>query len=240
MTLLTEIWDAARLAGIGDGRGAAAARRAGRDAAGGAPAAGGGAQRLGRRSRPGVVQGWMVEPVRQRAGALWIWGAGHVGRALVAVLAPLPDFAITWVDTAAGALSRDRSPRASRSAAPPIPAALARHAPGAGRASDPDLFPRARPRPLPPAAGSTASAGRGLIGSATKWARFRSRLRQLGHADAAISRICCPIGRKSAGQTPAGHCRRRRRRRYSRARRQRPSAKDGPGDGDSCCWRSRG
>ncbi len=31
---------------------------------------------------------------------LWIWGAGHVGRAIVATLAPLPDFDITWIDTA--------------------------------------------------------------------------------------------------------------------------------------------
>jgi xanthine dehydrogenase accessory factor len=42
----------------------------------------------------------------------------------------------------------------------------------------------------------------GLIGSATKWARFRSRLRQLGHADAAISRICCPIGQPGLGKHP--------------------------------------
>ena len=32
---------------------------------------------------------------------LWIFGAGHVGRALVNVMGPLPDFEITWVDTAA-------------------------------------------------------------------------------------------------------------------------------------------
>ncbi|MBU2360684.1 MAG: xanthine dehydrogenase accessory protein XdhC, partial [Alphaproteobacteria bacterium] len=32
---------------------------------------------------------------------LWIYGAGHVGRALVGVMAPLPAWEITWVDTAA-------------------------------------------------------------------------------------------------------------------------------------------
>jgi xanthine dehydrogenase accessory factor len=39
------------------------------------------------------------------ARPLWIYGAGHVGRALVDVLAPLPGLAITWIDTAAGPLS---------------------------------------------------------------------------------------------------------------------------------------
>lgn len=34
----------------------------------------------------------------------------------------------------------------------------------------------------------------GLIGSSTKWARFGKQLRALGHTEAAISRITCPIG----------------------------------------------
>ena len=45
--------------------------------------------------------GWLLEPVTNPRRALWIYGAGHVGRALVSVLAPLPDVTITWVDTAA-------------------------------------------------------------------------------------------------------------------------------------------
>jgi xanthine dehydrogenase accessory factor len=42
----------------------------------------------------------------------------------------------------------------------------------------------------------------GLIGSATKWARFQSRLRALGHSDAQISRITCPIGDPLLGKHP--------------------------------------
>ena len=38
------------------------------------------------------------------------------------------------------------------------------------------------------------TGGCGLIGSATKWARFRSRLKALGHDPAEIARITCPIG----------------------------------------------
>ncbi|MEM8538326.1 MAG: XdhC family protein, partial [Pseudomonadota bacterium] len=43
----------------------------------------------------------------------------------------------------------------------------------------------------------------GLIGSATKWARFRSRLAALGHEAAQISRITCPIGDPTLGKHPA-------------------------------------
>jgi xanthine/CO dehydrogenase XdhC/CoxF family maturation factor len=42
----------------------------------------------------------------------------------------------------------------------------------------------------------------GLIGSATKWARFRARLSDLGHAMDEIDRISCPIGDKSLGKAP--------------------------------------
>src|SRR5690606_26629309 len=34
----------------------------------------------------------------------------------------------------------------------------------------------------------------GLIGSSAKWARFRKRLHEAGHDDAALERIVCPIG----------------------------------------------
>jgi xanthine dehydrogenase accessory factor len=42
----------------------------------------------------------------------------------------------------------------------------------------------------------------GLIGSATKWARFRSRLSALGHEPAQIARIACPIGEPGLGKHP--------------------------------------
>ncbi|HEY0274759.1 MAG TPA: XdhC family protein, partial [Paenirhodobacter sp.] len=42
----------------------------------------------------------------------------------------------------------------------------------------------------------------GLIGSASKWARFRSRLSALGHSDAQILRIACPIGDPTLGKHP--------------------------------------
>nr|MCE2749619.1 XdhC family protein [Rhodobacter sp.] len=45
-------------------------------------------------------------------------------------------------------------------------------------------------------------ASLGLIGSQTKRARFRSRLRALGHSDPQIARIRCPIGDPALGKHP--------------------------------------
>ncbi len=46
------------------------------------------------------ADGWLLEAVAAPRTPLWICGAGHVGRALVAVLAPLDQFDLTWIDTA--------------------------------------------------------------------------------------------------------------------------------------------
>ena len=44
----------------------------------------------------------------------------------------------------------------------------------------------------------------GLIGSSAKWARFRSRLLDEGHAPAALDRISCPVGLATLrGKEPA-------------------------------------
>lgn len=42
----------------------------------------------------------------------------------------------------------------------------------------------------------------GLIGSATKWKRFKHRLEQRGRTPAEIARITCPIGLTRAGKAP--------------------------------------
>ena len=47
-----------------------------------------------------------------------------------------------------------------------------------------------------------AGASIGLIGSATKFARFRSRLSALGHPAERIARITCPIGDPDLGKEP--------------------------------------
>jgi xanthine dehydrogenase accessory factor len=154
----------------------------------------------GVRPAPGLVQGWLVEPVAEPDREVWVWGAGHVGRALVGVLAPLPGLAITWVD-----VSPDRFPPNVPPGVTVVPAAdpavLADHAPpGAehliltfSHALDLDLCHRLLTRGF---------RSLGLIGSATKWARFRSRLAVLGHAPQALARIDCPIGDPALGKHP--------------------------------------
>ena len=147
-----------------------------------------------------LVQGWMVEPVAKPSRSLWIWGAGHVGRALVSVIAPLPEFAITWVDVA-----EDRFPEGIPAGvrALPVPdaaAAVAIAPVGAehliltySHALDLDLCHRLL---------GHGFASAGLIGSHSKWARFRSRLAALGHQPVDIARIRCPIGAKHLGKHP--------------------------------------
>ncbi|MGO4907595.1 xanthine dehydrogenase accessory protein XdhC [Pseudorhodobacter sp. W20_MBD10_FR17] len=154
----------------------------------------------GQRPVPALIQGWMVEPIAHPSRQIWVWGAGHVGRALVGVLAPLPDLAITWIDVAA-----DRFP-------PDIPAGVT-------------MLPAAAPEALMPhapvdtehliltyshrldlalchAALNHGFTRCGLIGSKTKWVRFQRRLAALGHAPHTIARIDCPIGDTGLGKHP--------------------------------------
>lgn len=131
---------------------------------------------------------------------IWIYGAGHVGRALVSTLANLPDTDITWIDT-----HLDRFPDTLPQNVTPFPASdLARatkHAPADAEhliltyAHDIDLA-------ICHALLLRDFGSIGLIGSATKWARFKSRLSALGHTSAKISQIACPIGDPSLGKHP--------------------------------------
>jgi xanthine dehydrogenase accessory factor len=149
---------------------------------------------------PQLLQGWMVEPVARPTRQLWVWGAGHVGRALVEVLAPLPGLAITWVDTAPDRFP-ETLPDTARALPVPDPGLAVAVAPKDAEhliltyshALDLDLCHRLLTH------GFSAC---GLIGSATKWARFRSRLAALGHSAPAIDRIDCPIGNPSLGKHP--------------------------------------
>ncbi|WP_439154559.1 xanthine dehydrogenase accessory protein XdhC [Yoonia sp.] len=137
----------------------------------------------------------MAEPVRR---PLWIYGAGHVGRAIVNIMSPLPDFAITWVDTHA-----DRFPQTDVQALVAAdPAEAVKHAPGDAAhliltySHEIDLA-------LCHAILRRDFHTTGLIGSATKWARFKARLAALGHDPAQITRIACPIGDPALGKHPA-------------------------------------
>lgn len=132
--------------------------------------------------------------------SVWVWGAGHVGRALIHSLSPLPNLSLTWIDTAPDRFPRDVPETIHTAIAAQMPN-LMPHAPPTAHhiiatySHDIDLA-------LCHAALSHTFATAGVIGSATKWARFRRRLAQLGHQDAQISRITCPIGDPSLGKHP--------------------------------------
>lgn len=154
----------------------------------------------GRMPEPQLLQGWMVEPVTRPALPVWIWGAGHVGRALVTTLAPLPNLALTWVDTAPERFPPE-VPEGVTVLPTPAPERAVPLAPPDGAhliltySHELDLA-------LCHAALTHGFAFCGLIGSDTKWARFRKRLSALGHAAAQIDAICCPIGQKELGKHP--------------------------------------
>ncbi len=129
---------------------------------------------------------------------LWIYGAGHVGRAIVDVMAPLPDFDITWIDTSADRFAETEVTTLIAA----DPAKVVQHAPAQADhliltySHDIDLA-------LCHAILSRDFNSAGLIGSATKWTRFKKRLAALGHSPDQIARIACPIGDPSLGKHPA-------------------------------------
>ena len=198
VTLLTEVYGAAEVAALSGGVVA-------RCVSGGAmPLAVArmldGARGSGVLPAPQLVQGWIVEPVLQPAREVWIWGAGHVGRALAAVLAPLPGVRITWVDVAA-----ERFPEVVPEGVRVLPVAEPARAvalAGAGAEHLVLTYSHALDLAICHALLSRGFGRVGLIGSATKWARFKTRLGALGHAGAQIAQIDCPIGDPALGKHP--------------------------------------
>jgi xanthine dehydrogenase accessory factor len=123
---------------------------------------------------------------------LLLFGAGHVGRALVLALAPLP-FAVRWIDGRAGAFP------------PHVPAnttpALTGNPEGELAAAEPGSFVLVMTHEHPLDLAIAAAALRrddlpyiGLIGSATKRARFEKRFRAIGIPEERVRALVCPIG----------------------------------------------
>ncbi len=134
---------------------------------------------------------------------LQMYGAGHVGRALVKLLADI-DCRVQWIDEREAEFPPGPlPPHIERVCVEPVEAEVAQAAPGScflvlTHSHDLDL------------AITQAILARGdfawfgLIGSATKRARFESRLRQRGVDQALIARMVCPIGLPGiAGKEPA-------------------------------------
>lgn len=147
----------------------------------------------GRGSRIALAaDGTLYERFDDVHSPVWLFGAGHVGRALVLALAPLP-FDIVWVDERPDAFP-ERMPANAR----PLPSDDA----AADLARAPDgamIVVMTHSHPLDLAIVHAALAAErfsyvGLIGSASKRARFIRRLRDAGIASTTIDSLICPVG----------------------------------------------
>ncbi len=126
------------------------------------------------------------------ARAVYLFGAGHVGRALTLALVPLP-FTVRWIDSRESAFP-DRAPANAtlvRSQDPPAELVVA--------PDDALVVVMTHSHPLDLAIVAEALRQQrfgfiGLIGSATKRARFLSQMRAAGLAEQALAKLVCPIG----------------------------------------------
>lgn len=149
---------------------------------------------------PVIHKGWLTEKLVITKEHLWVFGAGHVGTAIVNLVSNLPTFEITWID-----FHEDRFP-------PRIPDGVKKLI-----ASNPDQLTKYAPQggfflvlthshdlDLKIMEGLLRRDFRylGLIGSKTKWVRFQKRLRSLGIQQEVMLRVKCPIGNKDLGKHP--------------------------------------
>jgi xanthine dehydrogenase accessory factor len=138
----------------------------------------------------------LQERLAPRLAPLALFGGGHVGKALVNALAPLP-FAITWMDSRDEIFPPHIPSNVACEHSDPVHAAVPQLAPESrvlimsfSHAEDLDIVAaclrRLRERNDLPYVG--------LIGSKTKWATFRHRLEERGFAEGELARVTCPIG----------------------------------------------
>ena len=128
--------------------------------------------------------------------AVALFGGGHVGHALVAVLSRLP-FVVTWIDSRDGVFPQQVPLGVVCEHSEPVQSAVHHIAPQSrvlimsfSHAEDLEVLAsclqRQRVRADLPYIG--------LIGSKTKWATFGSRLRARGFTPTELAQVTCPIG----------------------------------------------
>jgi len=146
----------------------------------------------GERRLARLADGSWTEPLGVLARAIYLFGAGHVGRALALALAPLP-FAVRWIDPRREAFPAHAPANVTLIHAPEPTAELASAPDGAlivvmthSHALDLEIVAEAL---------RVERFGYvGLIGSATKRGRFLSQMRAAGLTEVELARLVCPIG----------------------------------------------
>ncbi|WP_312511453.1 xanthine dehydrogenase accessory protein XdhC [Massilia sp.] len=177
------------------------------DAAGSQLAGGANAPAFDRDTATRVIEGeggrrWLVDAVLAPRAHLMLFGAGHVGAAIVRALGELP-CRVTWVDERDDLFPLQIPANVTVEATDSPEALVANAAPGTSflvmthshaldlrlchailSRSSPDWF--------------------GLIGSATKRSQFEARLRERGVSETRLAGMVCPIGLPGiAGKAPA-------------------------------------
>ena len=145
---------------------------------------------------------WLADACRPPAARLYLFGAGHVGAAIVHAMSALPCH-ITWIDEREDMFPASL-PANVRVEATDTPEAVVAAAP-----DDASYLVMTHSHPLDQAL-SEAILRRervgwfGLIGSATKRVQFERRLRQRGIPDSRLADMVCPIGiQHIAGKEPS-------------------------------------
>jgi len=144
--------------------------------------------------------GWLFEPVTKEKELIWIYGAGHVGTAIANILSKLSQFSVTCIDTSQDRYP-DNFPKTVEKLITKNPAQIVQYAPSEthhliltySHTLDLEICHQLLQH-------NFATAG--LIGSKTKWARFKKRLNELNYTFEQINRIICPIGEPSFGKSP--------------------------------------
>ena len=144
----------------------------------------------------GALRDDLRERLRPRGAPVALFGGGHVGKALVRILATLP-FDVRWVDSRDEIFPPEVPAHVHCEHSDPVQAAVADLVPGSrvlimsfSHAEDLDIVQACLKRQRQH--GDLTFIG--LIGSKTKRATFRRRLRERGFSDQEWDQVTCPIG----------------------------------------------
>lgn len=152
-------------------------------------------ERVGAHDVPALAQG-LADELAGGLVPVALFGGGHVGHALVQVLAPLP-FRLTWIDSRDEVFPDEVPERVVCEYSGPVQAAVPGLAPQSrvlimsfSHAEDLDIVAACLKRQREKADLPYI----GLIGSKSKWAVFRHRLEARGFTPAELAQVTCPIG----------------------------------------------
>ena len=145
---------------------------------------------------PSPLSESLRERLRPRGTPVALFGGGHVGQALVRILQTLP-LEVHWVDSRDEIFPPEVPAHVHCEHSDPVQAAVPELAPGSrvlimsfSHAEDLDVVQACLKRQRLHADLRFI----GLIGSKTKWATFRRRLRERGFSDQECDQVTCPIG----------------------------------------------